>query len=196
MPKTLKTRKTPIEFLEEQMLGRNIRRRSLSKKEASFIEQYTKTLHHPAAAALAGQGYGSTKKMLNKESVRRTLEIPAKKVMKKLEYNLERAMKETARVMKFAMETKNANAYYKAVELRTRLFKLVDNNNPANAAMFVVRIEGLTALNNFPANMVQAHVVNPNPLPASPEEIKEPIFGKSDEPEPTEADVLEGLEDE
>lgn len=69
-----------------------------------------------------------------------------KAVQAKINYGLEQAMQEAQDAIEFAKKTENANAYVKAVELRTKLNGLLVEKLDVRQSGFTLNVHGFTPI--------------------------------------------------
>lgn len=97
----------------------------LNLSQLRFIAEYVKDGNAKRAAIAAGYAEKSAKSigysLLQVPAVQDAVEATRKEVQVQAVYNLAESMREAEEAMKFAKETENANAYVKAVELRSKL---------------------------------------------------------------------------
>lgn len=122
--------------------------RKLTPKQATFVAEYLKDSNGTRAAIAAGYSPRNARhqawELLHKQpSVVEALEETRKASAKKAEYNLDTAMKEAEEAIEFSKNTKNANAYVKAVELRTKLNGLLIEKHDVRHAGFQLIISGI-----------------------------------------------------
>lgn len=104
--------------------------RSLTQKQRAFIAAYQSGLSGTQAAIQAGYSAHSARHTANHlvnntPAVRAELDKVAQNLAEAAGYNGERCMAELDKAIKFAIETKQPNAYVKAIELRARLAGLL-----------------------------------------------------------------------
>jgi len=120
----------------------------LDPRRAAFLIEFVKHGNGKRAALDAGyssQSSGTYGTSLAKDPrLAAAVEEVRERVMAKAEYTCEVAMKEAQAALDFAEETGNANAYVKAVELRSKLMGLlVEKIDLRQAIGFQIRIGGL-----------------------------------------------------
>lgn len=122
--------------------------RKLRPREASFVQEYLK--HGVASVAAVAAGYAKSNaknagwRLLHKnEAIAAAISDARKSLVEKGQYNLEKAMIEAEEAMKFARETENANAFTKAVELRSKLNGLLVEKHDVRQVGFQIQISGI-----------------------------------------------------
>lgn len=116
----------------------------LTPREAKVIEEYCK--HGNGKEALRAAGYSQHSDVIRRNrNVREALKGVITKAQKKSGYNLEQAMQEAEDAIAFAKKTDNANAYVKAVELRSKLNGLLVEKYDVRQSGFSVVITGLSS---------------------------------------------------
>lgn len=117
----------------------------LKPKQAKFVEELLKDGNQTRAAEAAG--YSPTAaagcKIANSIAVKAALEKVREKAIVTAAYNADTAMKEAEEAIEFAKETKNANAFVKAVELRSKLKGLLIEKHQHQVANFSLNIGGI-----------------------------------------------------
>lgn len=114
--------------------------------QEKFLKAHAEGVGVLKAAEVAGYSKpkSSLSTILNSPAVAGALEERRKVVAEKIVYTAVEAMKEAEEGMKFARETRNANAYVKAVELRTKLQGLlVEKHDFRMAGQFAINIKGI-----------------------------------------------------
>lgn len=125
------------------------RRNQLTPKQQLFIAEYLKDNNGARAAEAAGYSKQNARsqayQLLNHQpAVITALEEERKKLQVATQYNAERAMAEAEDAMTFALQTENANAYVKAVELRAKLTGLmIERHDVRQAGSFQIQIFGI-----------------------------------------------------
>lgn len=104
--------------------------RQLTQKQRAFIAAYQSGLSGTQAAIQAGYSAHSARHTANHlvnntPAVRAELDKVAQNLAEAAGYNGERCMAELDKAIAFAIETKQPNAYVKAIELRARLAGLL-----------------------------------------------------------------------
>lgn len=130
----------------------------LKPRERKFVEEYLKHGHSKQAALAAGfpERRAST---WGSELVRHHTEVKAalaearSKSVTAAAYNIQAAMSEADSAIQFARETENANAYVKAVELKSKLNGLLIEKHQHQVANFQLNVEGI---HDIPAEVVVA----------------------------------------
>lgn len=119
-------------------------------RKYKFIERYA--AHGQAKRAALECGWSeeyaqsASARLLRDPEVKDALNEIRKNAMVKAEYTVETAMAEANAAIEFAKETENANAYVKAVELRSKLSGLlVDKIDLRQAIGFSIQIIGVGA---------------------------------------------------
>lgn len=101
------------------------RRKNFDPYKHKFVEEYVKDGNAKRSAQAAGFSAGSSSQngvyLLRDPYVVEALETARKRAQEKCDYNAEQAMKEANDAIAFAINTGNANAYVKAVELRAKI---------------------------------------------------------------------------
>jgi hypothetical protein len=115
---------------------------TLSAKEQIFVATFAKTGNVTQSLTAAGystiSGIGTD--ILRRPHVKAAIEAARLKVQNKIAYGLERAMTEAEEAIEFARQTDNANAYVKAVELRSKLNGLLVEKVDVRQSGFVLNI--------------------------------------------------------
>lgn len=148
-------------------------------KQAEFVKELLKTKGNATQAA-RNIGLGSDKTPHAKEASRLMQQAGTKALIAKATdalmaegiYNLKIAMKEAEEAIEFARQTKNANAYVKAVELRSKLNGLLIERVEQRTSGFQVLISR-PALPTDPAFVRVEHEV-PNQIEAKPAPVADP----------------------
>lgn len=114
--------------------------------QEKFLKAHAK--HGRTLLAAEEAGYASPASslsaILKAPAVAVALEERRKAVAEKIVYTAVEAMNEAAEAMTFAKQTRNANAYVKAVELRTKLQGLlVEKHDFRMAGQFAINIKGI-----------------------------------------------------
>lgn len=111
-----------------------------------FINEMLKCGDISAAARAVGITRGTARQYLEKPEVQEEINRRRKQVADSVDYDVGVAMEEAKEAMVFAKETENANAYVKAVELRSKLQGLlVDRHDIRSLGQFQINIVGLDA---------------------------------------------------
>lgn len=137
----------------------------LKEQHKKFVEEYLKTGDGANSARAAGytdanaarHAYQLTHK---NKAVMDAIKAGRERFTNKCAYGLAEAMKEAADAIEFAKETNNANAYVKAVELRSKINGLIiDKHDVRNLSNFSINIVGL------PGQQPQEALPTPIPPP-------------------------------
>lgn len=133
----------------------------LNPKQAKFVKEYVKTGNQMAAAKAAGySGTNETASNIVKgAAVKAALDKIREKAIVTAAYNADTAMKEAEEAIEFAKETKNANAYVKAVELRSKLKGLLIEKHQHQVANFSLKIGGIDDEPTLPPNVIPTTTV-------------------------------------
>ncbi len=119
----------------------------LNPKHAIFVSEYVKHGNGSAAALAAGYAESNVSTtatlLLKREDVKSAIAVVRKELSVQGVYNLKTAMSEADAAMAFAKETKNANAYVKAVELRSKLSGLMIERHDMKVVGFHVSVAGI-----------------------------------------------------
>lgn len=125
---------------------RKIRARVLSEKEALFVQEVCKDGNKTRAATVAKyhspKDAGSRLVQYN-QAVKDALKEVRMASVKAAAYNIDAAMKECEDAIEFARETENANAYVKAVELKSKLQGLLVEKHQIQQVPFTISIGGI-----------------------------------------------------
>ena len=122
--------------------------KNLTTLQRRFVMEYLKHGNGTKAAIDAGYAQASAKHtayelLKNNDLIKAEVDKQRKDLQEKSGYNLEKAMKEAEDAMDFAKETKNANAYVKAAELRAKLNGLlIDRHDVRQLGHFEINISG------------------------------------------------------
>lgn len=105
-------------------------RRQLTTKQRAFIAAYQTGISATQAVIQAGYSAHSARHIAHQltndnKLVRAELDKVADKLAEATDYNGQRCMAELDKAIAFAIETKQPNAYVKAIELRARLAGLL-----------------------------------------------------------------------
>ena len=124
----------------------------LNPRQERFVAEYLKDGNASRAAVAAGYSPKAAKdrgwNLLHESpAVMNALEIARKEVAEKSKYNLEKAMNEAQEAIDFAKQTENANAYVKAVELRSKLNGLLIEKHDVRTVGFSINILGVSNSN-------------------------------------------------
>lgn len=103
--------------------------------------------------------------LLHNTYVRGKVEAARAKIQAKGVYNLEKAMREADDAIEFARSTKNANAYVKAVELKSKLNGLLVEKHEVKQVGFQIQIRGV---NEIPQQLPSMPDINILPEPKKP----------------------------
>lgn len=122
------------------------RKVEMTPRQAKFVETYMSTGSQRAAAKAAGYSCASTQahRVANSKAVKAVVDHARATVKIAAAYNLERAMLEADEAITFAKETENANAYVKALELKSKLNGLLIEKHQHQHASFSLNIGGIT----------------------------------------------------
>jgi phage terminase small subunit len=120
----------------------------LTDRQKAFVENYVKTGNAKQSAITAGfpaaSAYQRGHEMATKvAATTEALKDVRKEVAEKLKYTAIEAMQECQDAIIFARETGNANAYVKAVELRSKLQGLLIEKHDVRQVGFSIRIDGV-----------------------------------------------------
>jgi hypothetical protein len=123
--------------------------RPLSEKQAKFVAELIATGSGSKAAIAAGYKNKSPRQaaanLKQLPQVQEALAEARKEVISRGIYNLEKAMQEAEAAIEFAERTRNANAYVKAVELRSKLNGLLVEKVDVRASGFSLNIVGIAS---------------------------------------------------
>ena len=114
--------------------------------QEKFLKAHAEGVGVLKAAESAGYAKpkASLSAILQSPAVAGALEDRRKAVAEKIVYTAVEAMNEAKEAMNFAKSTRNANAYVKAVELRTKLQGLlVEKHDFRMAGQFAINIKGI-----------------------------------------------------
>jgi phage terminase small subunit len=116
----------------------------LNPAHAKFVAEYLKDGNASRAAEAIGYSPKNPRqggyKLLQLPEIQAAIDETRKKIQAKAGYNLERAMTEAEEAIEFARQTDNANAYVKAVELRSKLNGLLVEKVDVRQSGFVLNI--------------------------------------------------------
>lgn len=121
--------------------------KGLNPKQRAFIKNYV--THGSALRAAKEAGYSiksssdAAFRLLRNKQVKQMIEEARIVSVKETGYTLAKAMEEAKDVMDFAKETENANAYAKAVELRSKLNGLLVEKHDVRQVGFHVNVGGI-----------------------------------------------------
>lgn len=116
--------------------------------QAKFVAEYLRHSNGKAAAIAAGysedRAASTASELLAKHpAVIEAVSAARKSLVAEGTYNLKMAMDEAKAAMDFAKETENANAYTKAVELRSKLNGLLIEKHAHTMVGFHVSVGGI-----------------------------------------------------
>lgn len=119
--------------------------KQLTAKHIQFIEAYFATNHSIKKASQAvGISANTGKDWTRRQVIVDEMDRRREELKKKVGYTLEVAMNEAEEAKNFAEATNNANAYVKAVELKTKLNGLlIEKHDHRLAANFQINVEGI-----------------------------------------------------
>lgn len=122
----------------------------LNPRQMKFVTEYMKDANGARAAIAAGYSEktarGAAYHLLHEApAVIDAIDKARKAVQAKAQYNLQSAMDEAQEAIVFARETENANAYVKAVELRSKLNGLLVEKVDVRQSGLNIIIEGFTS---------------------------------------------------
>lgn len=121
-----------------------IKAKELSPQQVSFIDSYLQHGNATRAAIDAGYSTASARstgcRLLKNEIVAEHIGREQRKVMTKSGYGLKACLQEAEEMRQFAIETKNANAAVKAVELKAKLVGLIDGPDRSTVAPLIINI--------------------------------------------------------
>jgi phage terminase small subunit len=122
--------------------------RELTERQQKFVSEYLKDENGTRAAKVAGYPENGAAQQAHRLLKKTPVVIDAiaqakKDFSTKHEYTLDKAMKEAEAAIEFAIQTKNANAYVKAVELRTKLNGLLVEKHDVRQVGFNIVIKGV-----------------------------------------------------
>lgn len=114
----------------------------LNPRHAKLVEERMKgkTVEDAAQAAGISRTHGS-RILNNSPAAKKAMETAQKAVQAKINYGLETAMNEAKDAIEFAKRTDNANAYVKAVELRSKLNGLLVEKHDVRQVGFSLVIQ-------------------------------------------------------
>lgn len=123
----------------------NSEEKGLNPKQAQFVAEYFRNGGNQArAAVLAGYSASNAKEagyaLMQIPAVKAAIDEARKGWAEKAGYNLEAAMQEAQDAILFAELTENANAYVKAVELRSKLNGLLVEKIDVRQSGFQINI--------------------------------------------------------
>lgn len=150
----------------------------MKPRERKFVEEFLKHGHQTRAALAAGyaksraQSDGSNLVRKNEE-VKAALAEARNKSVAAASYNIQAAMEEADQAIQFARETENANAYVKAVELKSKLNGLLIEKHQHQVANFQLNVEGI---HDVPAEVVGSVVTTSTVSSASDDDDDDEIF--------------------
>lgn len=127
---------------------RKVKNEVLTERQAKFVAEYCKHGIVQTAALAAGfpkstaSQYGA-RLMRESPAVMAAIAAHRKDLQAQGKYNLENAMKEADEAIEFARETENANAYVKALELKSKLNGLLVEKHDHRVASFRLNIGGI-----------------------------------------------------
>lgn len=121
------------------------KKETLNPKQAKFVKEYVKDGNQLRAATAAGysSAKGTASKVANRPAVQSALSEVRSKVSSVAAYTLEAAMDQAEAAAQFAIETGNANAYVKAVELKAKLSGHMIERIQQQISPFTLRIRGV-----------------------------------------------------
>jgi hypothetical protein len=171
-----------LAYLASDRSTRKPQENRLTPQQMVFVSEYLRTGEAESSARYAGYSQCGTmgRYLLNEcHAVKKELEERRKEIRKATEYTSTLAMEEAKEAMAFAKLTENANAYVKAVELRSKLSGLLIDKLDARIGSFSIHIDGLDqpAALPPPADLVIEHYQETKKLAAANEaEEEEDMF--------------------
>jgi hypothetical protein len=149
-------------------------RQKLSPKQYAFIEEIVAHPQLGANHAAEKAGYDKTagSRLMKHPAIAAEVERRRAELRKETDYDVKAAMREAEEAMDFSRQTRNANAYVKAVELRSKLMGLLvekmDVRQLTNFRINILGMPGTTEFAKTPEQLINvdgiAHVpMLPNP---------------------------------
>lgn len=123
--------------------------RKLTPRQALFVSEYLKDSNGSRAAIAAGYSPLAAKQrayelLHNSPEVVAEVDAARSELARAGVYNLKHAMDEADAAIRFAKETKNGNAFVKAVELKAKLSGLlIDRKDVRTLSGFKINIAGV-----------------------------------------------------
>lgn len=118
----------------------------LSEKDQIYVAEFLRTGSMVAAAKAMGldekRARGQGNRIMKKPAVKAAVQAAQAKSTEAAAYGCNEAMREAEEAIEFAKKTKNANAYVKAVELRSKLKGLLVEKYDVRQSGFNITIQG------------------------------------------------------
>ena len=120
-------------------------RKSLSMLQLRFVEAYKACGNIAQSAREAGYSpkKNDSKRIMESPAVKAAIDEHRRAVIESKKYGYDKAMDECDKGIQFAIETENANAYSKLVELKAKLSGLLIERHEVKQVPFVIEISGI-----------------------------------------------------
>lgn len=124
--------------------GYGFRKHKLKPKQIEWMQHYIETNSIKKSAELMNISVHTARGWSEHPVVVKALNKLKSQLKEKVGYSLEKVMEETEDAKKFAIQTKNANALVKAIELRAKINGLIiEKHDHRMAANFSIQVEGV-----------------------------------------------------